>query len=388
MKKEAYKYGKETTKTALFKKYYAMDPVSQANKALSGRTNSSEWMYVDLTKEDNDLVSLIEAYNPKTSRENKNMYYDKSKLLEDKPSIITCSFGIQATDNGDGATRCFNWVSKGRHDEYVWIRTKGSQEWGVAYESFKNETGVRKYYNRLNIEYGDGVVFTVHKFIKKGLVKGEYEYIAGRANRDKTPKLEKCTEIRSFIVRSNDEISNGFQFIQTSDQQGFNWDEYRIWQGANYAISHEERSNGAHFMINTGDMTQNGSRMNEWLDYFNGKDTFMNNLEEMATVGNNDLSPKETYLIPNGKDNSKISLENFRYFYCYEMDEENVPVFLINSVEYYIPSLYSFNYGNTHFMCVVSEIKQTAETQLYEFANYGNFYPLIKEWCENDIAKK
>lgn len=385
--KEAYKYGKETTKTALFKKYYAMDPVSQANKALSGRTNSSEWMYVDLTKEDNDLVSLIEAYNPKTSRENKNMYYDKSKLLEDKPSIITCSFGIQATDNGEGATRCFNWVSKGRHDEYVWIRTKGSQEWGVAYESFKNETGVRKYYNRLNIEYGDGVVFTVHKFIKKGLVKGEYEYIAGRANRDKTPKLEKCTEIRSFIVRSNDEISNGFQFIQTSDQQGFNWDEYRIWQGANYAISHEERSNGAHFMINTGDMTQNGSRMNEWLDYFNGKDTFMNNLEEMATVGNNDLSPKETYLIPDGKDNSKISLENFRYFYCYEMDEENVPVFLINSVEYYIPSLYSFNYGNTHFMCVVSEIKQTAETQLYEFANYGNFYPLIKEWCENDIAK-
>ena len=143
--KEAYKYGKETTKTALFKKYYAMDPVSQANKALSGRTNSGEWMYVDLTKEDNDLVSLIEAYNPKASRENKNMYYDKSKLLEDKPSIITCSFGIQATDNGEGATRCFNWVSKGRHDEYIWIRTKGSQEWGVAYESFKNETGVRKY---------------------------------------------------------------------------------------------------------------------------------------------------------------------------------------------------------------------------------------------------
>lgn len=383
----AYAYGKETTATALFKKYYAMDPVSQANKALKERKNSGEWSYVDLTKDDEDLVRSIEAYTPKVNREHKNMYYDKSKLLEDKPSIITCSFGIQATDNGEGATRCFNWVSKGRHDEFIWIREKGAEEWGTPHESFKTESGVRKYYNRLSIEYGDGIVFTVHKFIKKGLTAGEYEYVAGRANRDKTPILDKCTEVRSFIVRSNAELADGFQFLQTSDQQGFNWEEYRIWQGANYAISHEDRSNGVHFMINTGDMTQNGSRMNEWLDYFNGKDTFMNNLEEMSTVGNNDLSPKETYQIPSGADNSKVSLENFRYFYCYEMDEENAPVFAINSVEYYIPSLYSFNYANTHFMCVVSEIKQSAEQELYAFGGYGYFYPLIKEWCEKDIAK-
>lgn len=383
----AYAYGKETTATSLFKKYYAMDPVSQANKTLKDRKNSSEWSYVDLTKDDEELVRSIEVYTPKVNREHKNMYYDKSKLLEDKPSIITCSFGIQATDNGEGATRCFNWVSKGRHDEFIWIRKKGTEDWGTAHESFKTESGVRKYYNRLSIEYGDGIVFTAHKFIKKGLTAGEYEYIAGRANRDKTPILDKCTEIRSFTVRSNSELTNGFKFLQTSDQQGFNWEEYRIWQGANYAISHEERSNGVHFMINTGDMTQNGSRMNEWLDYFNGKDTFMNNLEEMSTVGNNDLSPKETYQIPSGADNSKVSLENFRYFYCYEMDEENAPVFSINSVEYYIPSLYSFNYANTHFMCVVSEIKQSAEQELYAFGGYGYFYPKIKEWCEKDIAK-
>ena len=384
--KVAYPYKKETTTTALFKKYYAMDPVSQANKALSGRSNDSDWTFVDLTKDSNELIPSIEDNTPKARRDSKSMYYDKSKLLENKPSIITCSFGIQATDNGEGATRCFNWVSKGRHNEFIWIRKKGEQTWGIANESFKNETGVRKYYNRLNIEYGDGIVFTVHKFIKKGLEAGQYEYIAGRANRDKTPILDKCTDVRTFTVRTDAEVANGFKFIQTSDQQGFNWDEYRIWEGANYAIANEALSNDVHFMINTGDMTQNGSRMNEWLDYFNGKDEFMNSLEEMATVGNNDLSPKETYKIPDGKDNSKVSLENFRYFYTYEMDEENPPVFSVNSVEYFIPSLYSFNYGNTHFMCVVSEIKQAAEEEVYGFEGYGHFYPLIKEWCVKDLA--
>lgn len=382
---KAYGYNKESLRTALFKKYYAMDLVDNAYKALNKRNNSSEWMYIDLSKDNGDLVPCIEDYTPRSRRENKNMYYDKTKLLEDKPSIITCSFGIQATDNGEGATRCFNWVSKGIHNEYIWIRTKGTEEWGEAHESFKNEIGNRKYYNRLNVEYGDGIVFTVHKYIQKGLPKGEYEYIAGRANRDKTPILDYCTEPRTFVVRNNEDVANGFKFLQTSDQQGFTLDEYIVWEGSTYPIGHEERSKDVEFMINTGDMTQNGSRMNEWLDYFNGKDNFLNGLEEMATIGNNDMSPKNSYEIVLLKDSQKVSLDNFKYFYTYEMDETNFPVFEINSQEYYIPSLYSFNYGNTHFMCVLSEIKQTTETEVYGFENYGNFYPEIKKWCEKDL---
>ena len=52
--------GKETTATALFKKYYAMDPVSQANKALKERKNSGEWSYVDLTKDDGNGIEEID----------------------------------------------------------------------------------------------------------------------------------------------------------------------------------------------------------------------------------------------------------------------------------------------------------------------------------------
>jgi len=406
----------------MFRRYYAMDGVKQGTKALNAMNNSTEWYYVDLTKDDGDLIPSIAANTPKARIDNKSLYFDKTKLFESKPSIITCSFGIQAVDEGAGATRCFNWVSKGRHDEFIWIRKSGTTNWD-RYESFKSgsddpeykrfiiqdgETVVydyAKFYNRISVEYNDGIVFTAHKYIKHGLEAGVYEYMAGRSNRNGEPIVNQCTEIRRFTVRTYNEVKDIFKYVQTSDQQGFKWEEYVIWDAAAKVIASETGSSDVHFMINTGDMVQNGSRMCEWLDYFNGKGEFLNNMEEMATVGNNDLSGKYTYLLPDGEDASKLSLENFNYFYTYEMDIDNAPVFTVPVQEttattvnkdFFIPSLYSFNYGDTHFMCVTSEIKTIAENNketskeyqsIYNCPTYGNFYPQIKTWCENDIAK-
>ena len=42
-------------------------------------------------------------------------------------------------------------------------------------------------------------------------------------------------------------------------------------------------------LINTGDMTQNGTRINEWLDYYDGGRNLFDHLEQMNCVGNNDL---------------------------------------------------------------------------------------------------
>lgn len=373
----------------LFKKYYAMDPVSQATKDVSARDNSKWINYVDLTKRSGEVIPSIEDFTPKASYENKDIFYDKTKLFDGKPSQINCSFGIQATDNGEGATRCFNWLTKGpADDEFIWIKSKGASSWGAGYESFKSETGIRAYYNRKTVEYSDGTVITAHKFIKKNLAAGEYEYVAGYANQDGTPNLDACTPVYSFKVRSNADVASGFTFVQTSDQQGFNWDEYEVWKAAAKVIEKEDTNHEINFMINTGDMTQNGNRMGEWLDYFNAESDQMKNMEEMATIGNNDLSPKNLYALGNGSDASKLSLENIEFFYCFEMDETNAPVFTVNGVQYYIPSLYSFNYGKVHFLCMNSEIKAIAEQRggVYDFDDYGNFYPLIKQWAETDIA--
>ena len=375
----------------LFKKYYAMDPVSQATKDVGARDNSKWVNYVDLTKRSGEVIPSVEDYTPRASSENKNIFYNKTKLFEGKPTVITCSFGFQATDNGQGATRCFNWLTNGPiNDEFLWVRQKGAASWGEAHESYKNETGVRAFYNRKTREYSDGNVMTAHKYVMKNLAAGEYEYVAGYAKSDGTPDLEHCTPVRCFKVRANADVQNGFTFVQTSDQQGFNWEEYEVWKATAKIIESEDVNHDIQFMVNTGDMTQNGNRVGEWLDYFNGECDMMRNMEEMATIGNNDLSPRELYKLGNGSDSSKLSLENIEFFYCFEIDETNPPVFTVNGVDYYIPSLYSFNYGDIHFLCVNSEIKAIAEsntsgTSVYNFDDYGNFYPQIKQWCETDM---
>ena len=141
-------------------------------------------------------------------------------------------------------------------------------------------------------------------------------------------------------------------------------------------------------MINTGDMTQNGNRLGEWLDYFQAKCPEMNNIVEMATIGNNDLSLNDLAKIGLGGDADKLWHENITFFYTFEYDESNLPLFELSGVSYYVPSLYSFNYGKVHFLGMNSEIKPKTETlpDGYGFSGNGNFYPKIKQWCENDIA--
>ena len=48
--KSAYSANGGLKNSRLFKKYYAMDPVKQATKAINKRNNANDWNYVDLTK--------------------------------------------------------------------------------------------------------------------------------------------------------------------------------------------------------------------------------------------------------------------------------------------------------------------------------------------------
>lgn len=381
-------------------KYYTMDPVSQATKNASTRNNANDWTYIDLTKNDGDIIPNILDYTPKASFENKTIFFNKSKIDGDKPSIITCSLGIQATDNGEGATRCFNWISKNYYDEYLWIYTKNEAEeyelYG-SYESFKGETDKSKpeyYYNRIRMEASDGTPFTAHKAIVRGLRSGTYYYGAGRSS----DMLDMDTDLHKFTVLSDEEANKGFSVLQTSDQQGFNWEEYQVWKYAANKITEEEAPN---FMINTGDMVQNGNRINEWIDYFNAKGN-LSDIEEMATIGNNDLCPKDPFILGDGSESSKINPINITFFYTFEIDPDNPCIFnidkknedgtietTINNV--YVPSLYSFNYGCAHFMCINSEITINTEATVFGInwatnSSYGFVYEKVKEWCEKDIA--
>ncbi len=107
-------------------------------------------------------------------------------------------------------------------------------------------------------------------------------------------------------------------------------------------------------------MTQNGTRINEWLDYYNAGKVLFNHLEQMNVVGNNDLCDTDPTILGTGDDIGKSNGYYFHVFYCYEVDESNVPIITgDDDVQRYIPSLYYFDSTQYRFIMVNSEITAT-----------------------------
>lgn len=495
------------------------------------------------------------------------------KLSNNKYYILKSS-----TPKGIGATRCFCWNSVGYYNEGIEIRKVGNMGFGltrpwfkvesikegsnlelphdinliddaetVMYPDFisvvdvetntivggdiyedinKNNSIIKPYYNRIRWESAYGQPITTHRVIIRGLKAGVYEYKVYRegdesyTNKDGRP--------RRFVIRTDsDVVENGFNFVQTTDQQGANWEEYEVWNLSAKIIKRENEkwedwknrticnefpeendtfshnigdkievdyklfilngyelksiseSTGAielnnlsivqindsylkiqyswqslnelpagidpedipsyeelpkfetnsiyqlndiilvenqyyqlkeyilvvtsegqgnivqlnlsqsvkvnngyfkitpiwsdkegesvlpdyDFTINTGDICYNGSRSNEWIDYYVGYEP-LDDKVEMFTVGNNDLSPITMRDIGTGSESPwKVGVDVTDYFYTFEIDPLNPQIFEgkaasgIGTAQYKMPSLYSFNYGQYHFLSLLSEIR-------------------------------
>lgn len=363
----------------LLMRYYTMDGVSQAVKAIDARKNSTEWCYVDLLNTHQDID--LSVYTPRNSTEGKNVFFNKN-LLKEGVNFVTCTFGYNAH-----TTRCFTWVSKGYHDEYLMFQQEGDDSW-ITIESFKAGDGRggngknwdNDIYNRIRSITTDGTVFTVHKVIidleepTAENPRVTYNYKVGRPG--------FMSDVKQFTLRNRqDAIDNGFTYVQVTDQQGFNQEEYETWRMAAEWIT--EKYPQVDFSINTGDATQNGNRINEWIDYFNAGKSMFDRMEQMYTVGNNDLCPVIPFKLGDGSDTAKNNPINVQYFFTFE-HPFGIPV---STSGIYIPCVYSFVYGNTYFLSVNSEITNTALTDLLKQEGEVNIYnDTIKDWCNNDLS--
>ena len=203
------------------------------------------------------------------------------------------------------------------------------------------------------------------------------------------------TDIKTFTLRNRQSVINdGFSFVQVTDQQGFNQEEYEEWRLLAESINMDMQYNliDIQFTVNTGDATQNGNRINEWIDYFNGGKSLFNSLEQEYTVGNNDLCPEIPYELGTGADTTKVNPVNVNYFFAYDYPFA-APISANGNL---IPSTYSFVYGNTYFLCMNSELTDSNASS-DGTTNYGSCYNLfgeqsaltqqrLKEWAEQDLA--
>ena len=185
---------------------------------------------------------------------------------------------------------------------------------------------------------------------------------AGSRSASGNPDPEHCSEEYTFTLYP---ITAVPRIYQITDQQGFHWIEYQVWTAAADSLNAKINADIAYdntimpVLINTGDMTQNGTRINEWLDYYNGGKSLFSHLEQMNVVGNNDLCDTNEKILGTGDDAGKSNGYYFHVFYCYEVNEsENyLPTITgYDTVEKYIPSLYYFDSTNYRFVMVNSEI--------------------------------
>lgn len=367
----------EATKDRLMIRYYTMDPTSQAYVALTKRASKTQWVYVDLVNT-NSAIDLSK-YTPVNSKLGKNIFFNKNLLTDGKPCFVNVTFGYDAHK-----TRGFTWVSTGYRDEFLQYKKEGESDWTTV-ESFKKGDGRdgkgrnwdSDIYNRIRNFTTDGTYFTVHKCLvdfEEPQERQKYIYRVGYEGH--------WTNERSFEIRNRqDAIDKGFNYLHVTDQQGFNQEEYETWRLAADFINSKDPEE-YDFIINTGDATQNGNRINEWVDYFNTGDSLTNHLVQMYTVGNNDLCPVVPYELGNGSELTKANPINVEYFFTFEHPYE-IPR---ASSGKYIPCIYSFIYGDTYFLSMNSEITNKAIAEVFEHAGTNIYSETIKYWCEQDLT--
>lgn len=370
------KPAEEATSDKLLVRYYTMDPTSQAYVALNKRASSTQWTYIDLknTHEDIDLSK----YSPVNSKLGKNIFFNKNLLTDGKPCFVNVTFGYDAHK-----TRGFTWVTTGYRNEYLQYKKEGESEWTTV-ESFKegdgrdgkNRNWDSEIYNRIRNFTTDGTYFTVHKCLvdfEEPVERQKYVYRVGYEG--------YWTNERSFEIRNRqDAIDKGFNYLHVTDQQGFNQEEYETWRLAAEFIKNKDPEE-FDFIINTGDATQNGNRINEWVDFFRTGDVLTSEYVQMYTVGNNDLCPDIPYILGNGSELTKMNPINVEYFFTFEHPYE-IPR---SSSGKYIPCIYSFIYGNTYFLSMNSEITNDAIIKVFEHSGNNIYSDTIKNWCERDL---
>ena len=423
---------------AIIKNTFELDPAKQAFQSFS--TNDSSRLR-GITAADNQIIELdneyiqfpnsndtypVSKFTPKASFEEKNVSTDKTSLDPNKPNMVTVSFGIDQT-----TTRCFNWVSVGDYPEYVWIRLEGADKW-TRIQSYwgddvdESSTFSRKDFDTVitygggattrirdvvyaapkykNIYPGCGVYYVSHKCIininyPTGNTSHVFEYKVGRSNSDGSPMEGHVSNIQTFTLYPS---SWKPVIYQITDQQGFHWIEYQAWAAAakkiNEKIKADQEDNHQiiPILLNTGDMTQNGTRINEWLDYYNAGYCLFNHLEQMNVVGNNDLGNSNEKILGTGDDPGKSNPHFYNMCYCYEIpvvtSGSNIytPIYCGNSGPVYIPSMYYFDAGaNFRIFVGNSEITGTAGIEVFDCQlqpDTGNPVDIYTGWTWKDGA--
>ena len=278
----------------------------------------------------------MEYYRPRCMKDGRwTEFIDKPKQKATVPSMINVMYG----EKGD-TTRTFTFQTPITESGFVKIRKDGELKW----ESY--ETSIEMFSNV------DGDV-SVHRCIIEDLEQGVYEYQVG---------TEGCiSDNYSFEIKEFD-ASHPMRILWTTDQQSWTKREYDVWQMCARFLNEKQQNLDVpfDFHLNTGDISQNANRRFEWSYYFDYAKDITRNIPHVITCGNNDLVDK------------KYSTA-FNYYLTAQNQVWN--------------SVYAFDLGFVHFVCLNSNEDQVYGGDGKEFSSTNAFLQAQADWLDEHLTE-
>lgn len=288
----------------------------------------------------------VEKYRPRTSKEGHwDMFVSQDPINENAPNAFILGYGEADT------TRTFTWQSKVMKQGYVKYREKGT----TNFTTVKANTSI--------LQHPD-VTVSKHSAIIPGFTYGKtYEYQVGAEG--------YWSDLAEFNVI--DRTSTNTKILWLSDEQSWTEGEMAAFRNVFDGIvntwhsesqSSDIKMSEFDFILETGDISQNGRRRPEYYWYFDALQGYNKTKPIMATMGNNDLL-------------NKMYGQCFANFFTNENQWAN--------------SVYHYMVGNTEFICLNSNTDYdyvTGYGSLGEHQSTDAFLLAQAQWLDNYLTTR
>lgn len=280
---------------------------------ISGYSNGSGDSAIDCEIVDYSTCE-VEKYRPRTSAEGHwDMFVSSIQYNWNTANAFVLGLGEEYS------TRTFTWQTKPMDEGFVKYRKIKNKDGSTVTESFKKFKAITSF-----LQHPDCSV-SKHSAIIKNLTEGTYEYQVGTEGY--WTDMETF-EVKNYNLAAGDEIN----ILWMSDEQSWTTGEIQAFRNCFDKIANEwekdsEGNPTYDFILETGDISQNGRRRPEYQMYFDSLQGFNRRIPIMSTMGNNDLLNKK-----NG--------QCFANFFT----NENV----------WANSVYHYRLANTEFICLNS----------------------------------
>ena len=284
--------------------YKPADAAQSGQAAAAKGNNQGDTIIVDYK------TCNTSRFRPRSLRDGRwNVYATKDTMNLGCPNMLNMCYG----QDGE-TTRTFTWQSAITNQGMVKYRKQGEFKW-------KTKETDREIVTHLDCEA------MVHRAIIHDLEEGVYEYQCGQ---DGAWSAVETFEVKTY---TNDVPIN---ILWVTDNQSWTTEEGKACDTSMLNIlATEVDENGEpnyDFTIHTGDVSQNANRTFEFRDYYASSRKNTKNMCHMMTCGNNDLVEKK-----------------YSDAWAWYITAENQ----------WANSVYSFDLGYAHFICLNSNTDST-----------------------------